>query len=230
LEAVGENMAVNVQELPIEALSSNDLVARKLAGSHRLSPSHKTKINFARHLNVVENLMEDGYRHFRHASDTELLTSSAAEWMLDNYYIVKQTIKQIREDMPRKYFLQLPKLASPHEFVPRIYSISNGYVNAAKGQFDVGMLEGFIQQYQKITTLTIGELWALPTMMRLSILECLIGAVAGVTGKKNNYGFALIREDFGDWIEEEMAIPNLIISSHRISTLDWKEFFENDGF
>ena len=43
-------------------------------------------------------------------SDLLSKSSRAGEWMLDNFYIVKQTLRQIEEDLPAKFSQELPKL------------------------------------------------------------------------------------------------------------------------
>ncbi len=45
------------------------------------------------------------------AAHDEAITP-AAEWLLDNYYLVEEQVRQIRDDLPRSYYRQLPKLSS----------------------------------------------------------------------------------------------------------------------
>src|SRR6266699_4495464 len=51
--------------------------------------------------------------------------SPAAEWLLDNFHIVEEQLREIREDLPRSYYRELPKLVDGElEDYPRIYSVA----------------------------------------------------------------------------------------------------------
>jgi cyclic beta-1,2-glucan synthetase len=104
--------------------------------------------------------------------------SPAAEWMLDNYYIASQALREVQQDLPPHYERQLPRLQAGRI---RVYDLSVEIIGTENALLDLGRVERFVGAYQEVVPLTMGELWALPTMLRLGILECLLAAVASIT-------------------------------------------------
>jgi cyclic beta-1,2-glucan synthetase len=96
----------------------------------------------------------------------------AAEWLLDNYYLVERQIHAIRSDLPPGYYRQLPKLASgPFMGYPRVLGLAWAFVAHTDSRFDPEMLRRFVRAYQEIQPLTIGELWALAITLRIVLIE-----------------------------------------------------------
>jgi cyclic beta-1,2-glucan synthetase len=105
------------------------------------------------------------------AADRESI-SPAAEWIVDNAHVVERQIREIRSDLPPKYYRGLPKLASGHlGGYPRVLGVSWAYVAHTDGHFDPGVLCRFLAAYQEIEPLTIGELWAVPITLRFLLVE-----------------------------------------------------------
>ena len=95
-----------------------------------------------------------------------------AEWLVDNYYIVEEQLREIREDLPRQFYLELPKLTDgPLAGSPRVYELAYELVLHTDSSLDEELIGGFITAYQRKTTLTSGELWAVPIMLRLVLVE-----------------------------------------------------------
>ncbi len=136
-----------------------------------------------KHLHTWKETLQDAYQHFRAMSLKDPVFSRASEWMLDNFYIVEQTFCQIEEDLPKSFFHQLPKLdAPPLKGYPRIFDLARELVAYRQGQLDLAQVTTFVRGYQQVTPLTIGELWALPTMLRIGTLEHLAAVAAIITG------------------------------------------------
>ncbi|MBA3695407.1 MAG: glycosyl transferase, partial [Methylotenera sp.] len=96
----------------------------------------------------------------------------AAEWLLDNYHLVEEQIREIREDLPPGYYRQLPKLASgPFAGYPRVFGLAWAFVAHTDSHFDPDTLRRFIAAYQTIQPLTIGELWAIAITLRIVLIE-----------------------------------------------------------
>ena len=120
---------------------------------------------------------------FKAVPSKDLPVSRAGEWMLDNFYIVKQTFRQIEEDLPASFLNQLPKLdGTPLQGHSRIFALAREWIGYSQSQIDLTQAAAFVQEYQQVTPLTIGELWALPIMLRIGILERLVYAAAELTG------------------------------------------------
>jgi cyclic beta-1,2-glucan synthetase len=98
--------------------------------------------------------------------------SPDAEWLVDNYYVVQEQLREIREDLPRSFYVELPKLSSP-TFVgfPRVYELAHELVLHSDSSLDEELIAGFIASYQQVTPLTSGEIWAVPIMLRLALVE-----------------------------------------------------------
>jgi cyclic beta-1,2-glucan synthetase len=98
--------------------------------------------------------------------------SGGAEWLLDNYYIVLDNIREVRHDLPRGYYHELPKLAhGPYAGLPRVYALALELIAHTDCVLDETTTTRFVSAYQTVTPLTIGELWAVPIMLRLGLLE-----------------------------------------------------------
>ena len=96
----------------------------------------------------------------------------SAEWLLDNYHIVETQIREIRDDLPPGYYRQLPKLADgPFVGYPRVLGLAWAFVAHTDSHFDPDNLRRFIQAYQRIQALTIGELWAVAITLRIVLIE-----------------------------------------------------------
>src|SRR5690242_12903163 len=98
--------------------------------------------------------------------------SPAAEWLVDNYHIVEEQLREIREDLPRSYYHELPKLASGElAGYPRIYAVALALIAHTDSRLDTNTLRRFIISYQQKAPLSIGELWAVAITLRVALVE-----------------------------------------------------------
>ncbi len=98
--------------------------------------------------------------------------SPAAEWLIDNFHIVEEQLREIRQDLPKSYYRELPKLADgPLKDYPRIYALALALITHTDCRLDTETLRRFIASYQTIAPLTIGELWAVAITLRLALVE-----------------------------------------------------------
>ena len=150
--------------------------------------------------------------------------SPAAEWLLDNYHIAAQALREVQQDLPPNYERQLPCLQAGRL---RIYHLSAEIIQTEDALLDLGRVERFVEAYQEVLPLTMGELWALPTMLRLGILEYLLAAVARLaelTGETISE-IAPILKSPGQ-IDDHLMVENSIRSLRALAVYDWKHFFE----
>ncbi len=123
--------------------------------------------------------VEENLAALRKAYDYVTLTSRrgqyvtpAAEWLLDNFHLVEEQLQQIREGVPRRYYASLPKLAgAPLEGLPRVYGIAWAYVAHTDSVLNQEIFTAFLNAYQEHSELRLSELWALPTTLRVVLLE-----------------------------------------------------------
>ncbi|MEW6705650.1 MAG: glucoamylase family protein, partial [Pseudomonadota bacterium] len=111
--------------------------------------------------------------------------SPAAEWLLDNFHLIEAQLPEVRTGMPRGYYAQLPKLRQPPlRGLPRVYGIAWAFVAHTDSSFDTGLLVRFLQGYQQVDQLTLGELWALPSTLRVVLMENLARLAESVATTK----------------------------------------------
>ncbi len=109
--------------------------------------------------------------HRPHAT-TGYEVSPAAEWLLDNFHLIEAQAREIKDGLPRRYFRDLPVLKDePLVGLPRIYGVAWAFVAHTDSAFDDDLLVHFLRAYQDIRELTLGELWALPTTLRVVLIE-----------------------------------------------------------
>ncbi len=151
----------------VEQLS---LHAKAMAASHRVVTRQGGNRLLAR---LGQN--EDILRAFNHASlaiaPGQRITP-AAEWLLDNFYLIEEQIQLARRHLPRGYSRELPRLVNgPSAGLPRVYDIVLELIAHVDAQIDEGPLTPFITAYQSVVSLKLGELWAIPIMLRLGLIE-----------------------------------------------------------
>ncbi len=130
----------------------------------------------------------------------------AAEWLLDNFHIIKAQVSDIQSDLPESYYLELPKLADGVLVgFPRVYGIVWALVAHTDSRFSAELLTHFVQSYQSIEHLTLGELWAIPITLRMLMVDNLrriaVRVMASQTGRK-------LADDFVDHIEQIAALTD----------------------
>ncbi len=106
------------------------------------------------------------------ASRLEQKATPAADWILDNEYILEGNARDVLLNLPRGFYQQLPVLASDsHQGLPCIYALAKNIVSHNALRLDRENILAFIEAHQSVRVLTIGELWAIPQMLRLALIE-----------------------------------------------------------
>src|SRR5207244_8699099 len=89
-----------------------------------------------------------------------------------NCRIVDDQLREIRADLPPRFYRELPKLADgPLAGYPRVYGIAWAFVAHTDSRFDPEALRRFVRAYQRVQPLTVGELWAVPITLRVVLVE-----------------------------------------------------------
>ena len=117
--------------------------------------------------------------------------TSAAEWILDNFYLIEEQIQIARRHLPKDYSKELPSLlAGPSAGLPRVYDIVFALISHVDAQIDVEPLRAFIESYQTIRILNLGELWSIPIMLRLGLIENLQRITTRLRQAREDYNLA----------------------------------------
>jgi cellobiose phosphorylase len=125
----------------------------------------------------------------------------AGEWLLDNFYLVEDQIRTARRHLPKGYSRELPRLSTgPSAGLPRVYDIVQEAISHGDGRVDPESLDGFVAAYQSVTALKLGELWAVPIMLRLALIENLRRVSARVAAARTE------RDRAASWAEQMAAV------------------------
>ncbi|MDZ4251748.1 MAG: hypothetical protein U1A72_04150 [Sulfuritalea sp.] len=163
------------EESPLRAqLFSADQMeqhGKVLAGSHRLAAGRAPDQLLAR-LAANENTLVGVSQLLTEAVAKRRRITPAGEWLLDNFYLIEEQIRTARKHLPKGYSLELPRLAQGASAGrPRVYDIALEIVAHGDGHVDAECLGRFVAAYQTVSALDLGELWAIPIMLRLAVIE-----------------------------------------------------------
>jgi cyclic beta-1,2-glucan synthetase len=173
-------------------------------------PRHGKSVDFYREIDRDEAALQEAHRQITAAYAEREPISGAAEWMLDNFHIVREALREIRTDLPAGYYVRLPKLtAGVLESHPRVYWLALELVAHTDSALEESTLTGFLHAYQAETPLTIGELWAVAIMLRLVLIENLARLAEGVTASR------AVRLESRRWLQsyltdEKRAVADLL--------------------
>src|SRR5713101_4590847 len=146
--------------------------AESLAANQPISTAPPTGKSLVDRLADNERVLLAAYRSIAKAADEGRPITPAAEWLLDNYHLVEQQVREVRTDLPPGYYRQLPKLSNgPLAGYPRVFGVAWALVAHTDSRFDPEALTRFVRAYQTVQPLTIGELWAVAITLRIVLIE-----------------------------------------------------------
>jgi cyclic beta-1,2-glucan synthetase len=144
---------------------------KTLAGLHTLSPGHASDRLLTR-LAENEEILIGVHSLVTEAVKANRRITPAGEWLLDNFYLIEEQIRTARRHLPKGYSRELPRLMKgPSASLPRVYDIALEMISHGDGRVDPEILSRFAAAYQTVTSLKLGELWAIPIMLRLALIE-----------------------------------------------------------
>ena len=147
------------------------LHGKTLAGSHKLGP-RSIRDRLLTRLAENEDVLMGACNLLTAAVKANRRIAPAGEWLLDNFYLIEEQIRTARRHLPKGYSRELPRLLSgPSAGLPRVYDIALETISHGDGRVDPETLDSFVAAYQTVTFLTLGELWAIPIMLRLALIE-----------------------------------------------------------
>src|SRR5438093_4292598 len=162
-------------EMPLRSeLFSTDQMeehGKTLAASHKLSTKGAASRLLTR-LAENEDVLIGVYGLLTESIKADRRIAPAGEWLLDNFYLIEEQIRTAKRHLPKSYSRELPRLMNgPSAGLPRVYDVALETISHGDGRLDVDGLGSFVASYQTVTSLTLGELWAIPTMLRLALIE-----------------------------------------------------------
>jgi cyclic beta-1,2-glucan synthetase len=156
-------------------LGADALEARARALAARFTLARRTRQGarrFRSRLNEQCKVLRQAYQAVAEDVHQGRAILPAAEWLLDNFHLIESQELEVRHNLPRSYYLELPKLASREfEGDARVYVMALELIGHSDGHLTLDRLVRFVASYQTLAPLTIGELWAWPSMLRIALLE-----------------------------------------------------------
>jgi cyclic beta-1,2-glucan synthetase len=177
-----------VDELPLrsELFSANQMEqhGRTLAGFHQLKPGHP-RDNLLARLAENERLLFEVYNLLSEDVKVDRRITPAGEWLLDNFYLIEEQIRTAKQLLPKGYSRELPRLLNGISAgLPRVYDIALETISHGDGRVDPENLGSFVTAYQSVAILKLGELWAIPIMLRLALIENLRRVAARIAAHR----------------------------------------------
>lgn len=161
-----------------------------LAASHLLLPKHPPDRLLAR-LTANEKILLGVCRLLMAAVAENRRIAPAGEWLLDNFYLIEDQIRTAKRHLPKGYSRELPRLRhGPSAGLPRVYDLALEIIAHGDGRVDPENLTRFVAAYQTVTTLELGELWAIPIMLRLALIENLRRVAARIAASRTDQNLA----------------------------------------
>ena len=166
-----------------------------LASQHRLSARASGNPLLAR-LADNEAVLIHACERLTAATRLKRRITPAAEWLLDNFYLIEEQIRIARRHLPQGYSRELPRLENgPSAGLPRVYDIALEIISHGDGRVGTHSLGRFVGAYQTVSPLKLGELWAIPIMLRLALIENLRRVAARVMADWRARGKAVLWAD-----------------------------------
>jgi cellobiose phosphorylase len=157
---------------------------KALAGTHALSTS-RPPTRLLERLDENERVLIDTFDMLTAAVRSRLRIAPAGDWLLDNFYLIEEQIRTARQHLPKEYSRGLPHLAQgPSRGLPRVYDLALEAISHGDGRIDPRTLARFVTAYQSVEQLSLGELWAIPIMLRLALIENLRRVSARITAAR----------------------------------------------
>ncbi|HZV70743.1 MAG TPA: glucoamylase family protein [Saprospiraceae bacterium] len=161
-----------------------------LAESHILSTGVASD-QLLKRLEENKDLLLEVHNLLTESARQNSLISPAGEWLLDNFYLIEEQIYIGKKHFPKGYSETLPRLAKgPSAGLPRVYDIALAIISHSDGRVDYKSLFNFVTAYQTVTNLKLGELWAIPIMLRLALIENLRRLAAQIAIDRINKNLA----------------------------------------
>jgi cellobiose phosphorylase len=183
---------------------------KNLAATHTVARGRGTDQLLAR-LADNKKVLNDTCHLLTTATEDNRRIAPAGEWLLDNFYLIEQQIRTARRHLPRGYSRTLPRLLKgPSADLPRVYDLALETISHGDGRVDPESLNGFVAAYQTVADLSLGELWAIPIMLRLALIENLRRVAAMIAADRVDRNLA---DSWADRMKEvaEKDPKNLIL-------------------
>ena len=171
---IADQAAPRAELLSVDRLEER---AKLLARTYVVDPARRRRVpNVVRRFHDDMRLLTHAYEILTDDARSGVLISAAGEWLLDNFHVIAGEARQARHHLPRAYARQLPVVAEGSGAQARITALATDLVLHSDGRLDADQLRRFLNSFQTVTPLTIGELWAWPSALTLALIGSLRAA------------------------------------------------------
>jgi len=187
---------------------------RTLAGWHKVS-LEPTRDRLLWRLSENERILADAVNLLADTIRANRRITPAGEWLLDNFYLIEEQIRLAKRHLPTEYSRELPHLLNGSSAgLPRVYDLALESISHGDGRIDPKNLSRFVSSYQTVTPLKLGELWAIPIMLRLALIENLRRVAARISASKKD------RERADVWADQMIKVAETDPKSLILVTAD----------
>jgi cyclic beta-1,2-glucan synthetase len=192
------NIHIRNASLTIEELEE---LARTMSLQHSVS-SNKNILNWpVSRMNDNARFIRQVYEELSHDVIEKRTLPTAAEWLLDNYYVIEEQVFSLRKDVSKKSYFRLPVLKKgPYKGYTRVYALAMEMVSHTHGKFDDQTLVKYLMAYQSHNVLFEREIYSIPAMLRIALIENIRGICEDILETKKQW--ALADETVEKWLEE----------------------------
>ena len=144
----------------------------KIATDHNLKP--KSQKDTYPVPDMIENykFIKEVYNLLNEHVKLGITIHPAGEWILDNFYIIEETVKQIQEDLTVSKYVNFLGIANgPYQGFARIYVLASEIVAYTENKIEQENLEDYLKSYQTKKTLSMDEIWNIGVFLQIAIIE-----------------------------------------------------------
>lgn len=202
--------------------------ALNLAKTHKVSSTYRNPKPIKPILEESKQILTETYRTLSKSVKSEKEISSASKWLMDNFYIIQEQTVQISVDFPRAYQKSIPVLLEgEYKGYPRIYEIVRNILIHTDNVLDNKVLLEYTRAYQEEETLKLGELWAIPIMIRLFLIQILADKASLISNQKkiSNEVDEFIKEIESENLEEPGVFSHAISNWIKDRSGKWGQLY-----
>jgi cyclic beta-1,2-glucan synthetase len=164
-----ENRAIRADLFPPEKLIEQ---ARVLAVAQEIQRDVPPKSELLKQFQKNSAFLHAAYDSINTAAAAGDPIPPAEEWFVDNFHVIADQLAGIKEDLPKKFYVELPALAKGTlRGCPRTYEMALQLIAHTDSRLDPEILRDYIRSYQSVSPLTTGELWAIAILLRVGLIE-----------------------------------------------------------
>ena len=208
-----------------DALLSSDQLeghAKTTAAEHSVRKRHSYLNWPVLWMNQNYEIILSVYKSLNSDIQKKLTVPPAAEWLMDNFYIIEEQVKSIRRDLDLKSYFKLPVLKSGFlKGYARIFAVSVEIIMHTDGQINESVVLEYLKAYQSHNILFEREIWALPLVIRLALIDNIKHQC-----KKIENTIAYWRKAdkvFEEWLSTECTDADCVMKAYRESLESTKE-------